>query len=103
VRVEGLSVRFDAGRSGFRGRQRRVVHAVEDLSFAILPGETLGLVGESGSGKTTTGRAVLRRVPAAAGRILYKERDITRAGQCRMEPPPMEERGPGHFVACWNC
>jgi peptide/nickel transport system ATP-binding protein len=80
VRVEGLSVRFDAGRSGFWGRQRRVVHAVEDVSFAILPGETLGLVGESGSGKTTTGRAVLGRVPAAAGRILYKEREITHAG-----------------------
>jgi peptide/nickel transport system ATP-binding protein len=80
VRVEGLSVRFDAGRSGFWGRRRRVVHAVEDVSFAIRPGETLGLVGESGSGKTTTGRAVLRRVPAAAGRIIFKERDITHAG-----------------------
>jgi len=80
VRVDGLSVRFDAGRSGFWGQHRRVVHAVDNVSFAIMPGETLGLVGESGSGKSTTGRAILRRVPAAAGRVLYRERDITHAG-----------------------
>jgi peptide/nickel transport system ATP-binding protein len=84
--VDGLSVRFDAGRSGFWGQHRRVVHAVENVSFAIMPGETLGLVGESGSGKSTTGRAILRRVPAAAGRILYKERDITHAGNEELRP-----------------
>ena len=86
IRVDGLSVRFDAGRSGFWGQHRRVVHAVENVSFAIMPGETLGLVGESGSGKSTTGRAILRRVPAAAGRILYKERDITHAGKEELRP-----------------
>jgi oligopeptide/dipeptide ABC transporter ATP-binding protein len=86
IRVDGLSVRFDAGRSGFWGQHRRVVHAVENVSFAIMPGETLGLVGESGSGKSTTGRAILRRVPAAAGRILYKERDITHTGKEELRP-----------------
>jgi oligopeptide/dipeptide ABC transporter ATP-binding protein len=86
IRVDGLSVRFDAGRSGFWGQHRQVVHAVENVSFAIMPGETLGLVGESGSGKSTTGRAILRRVPAAAGRILYKERDITHAGNEELRP-----------------
>ena len=86
IRVDGLSVRFDAGRSGFWGQHRQVVHAVENVSFAIMPGETLGLVGESGSGKSTTGRAILRRVPAAAGRILYKERDITHAGKEELRP-----------------
>ena len=86
VRVDGLSVRFDAGRSGFWGQHRRVVHAVENVSFAIMPGETLGLVGESGSGKSTTGRAILRRVPAAAGRIFYRERDITHIGNEELRP-----------------
>jgi peptide/nickel transport system ATP-binding protein len=86
VRVEELSVRFDAGRGGFWGQKRRMVHAVERVSFRIHPGETLGLVGESGSGKSTTGRAVLRRVPAAEGRIFFRERDITRAGPAELRP-----------------
>src|SRR5512134_4122138 len=86
VRVEGLSVRFEAGRSGFWGQRRLVVHAVEDVSFEIGAGETLGLVGESGSGKSTTGRAILRRLPAAAGHIFFKGRDITQAGARELRP-----------------
>jgi peptide/nickel transport system ATP-binding protein len=86
VQVEGLSVRFNAGRSGFWGQRPMVVHAVENVSLAIMPGETLGLVGESGSGKSTTGRAILRRVPAAQGSIFFKGRDITRAGPEELRP-----------------
>lgn len=86
VRVEGLTVRFDGGRSGFWGQHRLVVHAVNQVSFAIYPGETLGLVGESGSGKSTTGRAILRRIPAAAGRIFFRGRDITRARKQELRP-----------------
>ncbi len=77
VSVEGLTVRFPAGRTGLWSGRMREVHAVEDVSFEIRPGETLGLVGESGSGKTTTGRAVLRRAPISAGRVRFDGVDIT--------------------------
>jgi peptide/nickel transport system ATP-binding protein len=78
VEVDHLSIHFPVGGSGFWGRQKRVVHAVDDVSFSIARGETLGLVGESGSGKTTTGRAILRRITPAAGTIRFRGRDITR-------------------------
>ena len=77
VEVEGLSIRFPIGRAGFWGQQKQFVHAVDEVTFSIQPGETLGLVGESGSGKTTTGRALLRRVDAAAGTIRFRGEDIT--------------------------
>ena len=53
--------------------------AVDDVSFTIARGETLGLVGESGSGKTTIGRAILGLQPVTSGQILFEGRDITRA------------------------
>lgn len=59
---------------------KRAAPAVEDVSFSIARGETLGLVGESGSGKTTIGRAILGLIPVASGRILFDGRDITQAG-----------------------
>lgn len=81
VTVKHLSVLFDAGRAGFWGRKRLTVHAVENVSFDIHPGETLGLVGESGSGKSTTGRAILGRVPVTGGQIFFQDKEITHAGK----------------------
>jgi oligopeptide/dipeptide ABC transporter ATP-binding protein len=77
VKVEDLTVHFDVGHTGFWGQKRLIVHAVEEISFEIYPGETLGLVGESGSGKSTTGRAILRRIPIVTGRIFFKGQEIT--------------------------
>jgi ABC-type glutathione transport system ATPase component len=64
----------------YPGRGRKPgFRALEDISFSIRRGETLGLVGESGSGKTTIGRAVLGLVPANEGTISFDGQDITRA------------------------
>ncbi len=68
VKVEHLKQYFSAGGIG---KNKKYVKAVDDVSFAIKRGETLGLVGESGCGKTTTGRTLLRLYEPTAGRITY--------------------------------
>ena len=77
VTVENLSVRFPVASGGLFSRGRSFVHAVENVSFDIRKGETLGLVGESGSGKSTTGRAILRSAPITSGRVTFNGADIT--------------------------
>ncbi len=77
IEADGVSVRFPVGRTGFWGQQTKWVHAVDDVSFTVHHGETLGLVGESGSGKTTVGRTVLRRIAPSAGRIIFHGEDVT--------------------------
>ena len=79
VAVDGLSVFFPVPGPGLLSRARSQVHAVEDVSFTLDRGETLGIVGESGSGKTTTGRAVILQVKPSRGRIRYSGVDITEA------------------------
>ncbi len=77
VEVDRLSINFPVGRSGFWGQHQQWVHAVDDVSFGIRRGETLGLVGESGSGKTTIGRAILRRIEPSSGWIRFRGQYIT--------------------------
>jgi ABC-type oligopeptide transport system ATPase subunit len=57
-------------------QRRPPVRAVDDVTFAIAPGETFGLVGESGSGKTTTGRCLLRLIEPTSGTIRFRELDV---------------------------
>lgn len=73
VQVEHLQQYFPAG--GF-GKHKKYVQAVDDVSFFINRGETLGLVGESGCGKTTTGRTLLRLYEPTDGKIIYDDKVI---------------------------
>jgi oligopeptide/dipeptide ABC transporter ATP-binding protein len=76
LEVEGLGKTFQAG-----GRSLR---AVDDVSFSVAEGETLGVVGESGCGKTTLGRMVLRLLEPTEGRIRFAGQDITRLPEAGM-------------------
>lgn len=84
LRLEGLKTHFVTTRN-ILGKATQVVKAVDDISFEVYPGETLGLVGESGCGKTTLGRTILRLIEPTAGKIIYKGKDITtmRAAEMR--------------------
>jgi oligopeptide transport system ATP-binding protein len=76
VEVQHLK-RYFPVRRGLFSRTVGQVRAVDDVSFQIAEGETLGLVGETGCGKTTAGRTLLRLLEPTAGRILYEGRDVT--------------------------
>ena len=78
VEVQHLQQYFPAGGVG---KNRKYVQAVDDVSFAIRKGETLGLVGESGCGKTTVGRTLLRIYEPDAGKILFDGKDISRVSK----------------------
>lgn len=77
LEVNGLKVHFPIT-SGLWRKTVGYVRAVDDISFALVPGETLGLVGESGCGKTTTGRAIMRAVRATGGDITFEMEDGTK-------------------------
>ena len=75
IEVQSLSVYFPA-RKSFFGKAKSFTRAVDDVSFDIYTGETLGLVGESGSGKSTLGRTLLRLIDPTQGRILFEGKDL---------------------------
>jgi oligopeptide transport system ATP-binding protein len=79
VDVRNLRMYFPIRRGLLIERVVGHVHAVDDISFQVKRGETLGLVGESGCGKSTTGRAVLQIYKPTAGQVLFDGKDITKA------------------------
>src|SRR5437762_3913481 len=80
VEVEGLKVYFPIRSGIVLDRHVGDVKAVDDVSFEIRRGETLGLVGESGCGKSTLGRALLLLYKPTAGRIRFDGQDLTKLG-----------------------
>jgi oligopeptide/dipeptide ABC transporter ATP-binding protein len=83
--VTGLTKHFPVTRGIIFRRRVGLVRSVDDVSFEVIRGETLGIVGESGCGKTTTARMLTRLIEPTAGQILFDGRDIThlRAGAMR--------------------
>ncbi|MBI6871700.1 ABC transporter ATP-binding protein [Clostridium aciditolerans] len=85
LEVKGLKKYFEI-RKGLLANKKTYVKAVDDVSFAINKGETLGLVGESGCGKTTTGRTVIKLYEPTAGQIIYNGQDIAKLSPSQILP-----------------
>jgi oligopeptide/dipeptide ABC transporter ATP-binding protein len=86
LQVEHLRVLFPVKSGAVIARTVGQVHAVDDVSFELREGETLGIVGESGCGKTTLIRTLVRLVDATDGTIRYRGDDITKSGRKELEP-----------------
>lgn len=77
LEVSGLKKYFPIT-GGLFGSKKGEVKAVDDVSFFVNKGETLGIVGESGCGKSTTGRLLMRLIEASDGRVIFEDKEITR-------------------------
>ncbi len=76
LKVENLSKYFAITKGVIIDRTVGEVRAVDDISFEIIKGETLGLVGESGCGKTTAGRTILQLYEPTSGRVFFEGKDL---------------------------
>src|SRR5258706_11456377 len=85
VRVDNLVKHFPITR-GILQKQVGAVRAVDDVSFEVRRGETLGLVGESGCGKSTTGRALLQLYRPTSGHVRYAGVDLTKLSHRELRP-----------------
>jgi oligopeptide/dipeptide ABC transporter ATP-binding protein len=86
LEIKNLSKKFTAPGTGLFSRNKRVVHAVSDVTLNLAEGETLGLVGESGCGKSTLGRTLLKLYEPTSGQIIFSGKDITNLSQREMKP-----------------
>ncbi len=85
IEVKNLVKHFPV-HGGFFGKEVARVHAVDNVSFTLQPGQTLGLVGESGCGKSTLGRTLLKLIEPTSGHILFEGRDLVPLSQQEMRP-----------------
>jgi peptide/nickel transport system ATP-binding protein len=76
LQIQNIKTYFPI-KKGMFGKSTDFVRAVDDISFDVYPGETLGLVGESGCGKTTLGRTILRLIEPTEGKIIFNGKDVT--------------------------
>ncbi len=83
--IKNLKTHFPV-RNGLFGGTKQYIKAVDDITFDVYPGETLGLVGESGCGKTTLGRTILRLIEPTGGEIWYKGKNIRALSYSEMRP-----------------
>jgi peptide/nickel transport system ATP-binding protein/oligopeptide transport system ATP-binding protein len=85
LEVQNLKTYFPV-RSSVLRRHIDDIKAVDDVSFSIKPGTTVGLVGESGSGKSTIGRTLLKLLPATSGKVLFEGKDILPMSESEFRP-----------------
>ncbi|MCS7222633.1 MAG: ABC transporter ATP-binding protein [Anaerolineae bacterium] len=90
LEVKGLKKYFPIER-GFLRRVVGYVKAVDDVSFHIMEGETLGLVGESGCGKTTVGRSILRAIPPTSGQVLFRDPVLGRVDVSKLDAEQLRQ------------